>query len=93
MIESIHGVRGIGFGGDYNPEQWPDDVRLADLDLMREAGVTVVSLAIFAWASIEPVEGRYDWGWLDDTMDRLHEAGIRVSLATATASPPPRKSR
>lgn len=89
MIESIHGVRGIGFGGDYNPEQWPDDVRLADLDLMREAGVTVVSLAIFAWASIEPVEGRYDWGWLDDTMDRLHEAGIRVSLATATASPPP----
>ncbi|WP_277754319.1 beta-galactosidase [Pseudactinotalea suaedae] len=89
MVESIHGLRGVGFGGDYNPEQWPDDVRLADLDLMREAGVTIVSLAIFGWASIEPREGSYDWSWLDDTMDRLHEAGIRVSLATATASPPP----
>lgn len=89
MIESIHGLAGIGFGGDYNPEQWPDDVRLADLDLMREAGVNVVSLAIFGWASIEPREGEYDWSWLDTTMDRLHAAGIRVSLATATASPPP----
>uniref|UniRef100_UPI003B3AA53B beta-galactosidase n=1 Tax=Pseudactinotalea sp. TaxID=1926260 RepID=UPI003B3AA53B len=89
MIESIHGLRGIGFGGDYNPEQWPDEVRLADVGLMREAGVTAVSLAIFAWASIEVREGSYDWAWLDATMDRLHEAGIRVSLATATASPPP----
>lgn len=89
MIESIHGLQGIGFGGDYNPEQWPDDVRLADVELMREAGVTAVSVAIFAWASIEAREGDYDWSWLDATMDRLHEAGIRVSLATATASPPP----
>jgi beta-galactosidase len=89
VSESIHPLVGIGFGGDYNPEQWPDDVRLADLDLMREAGVTIVSLAIFGWASIEPREGEYDWGWLDTTMDRLYQAGIQVSLATATASPPP----
>ncbi|WP_241681403.1 beta-galactosidase [Pseudactinotalea terrae] len=89
MIESIHGLHGVGFGGDYNPEQWDDDVRLADIDLMREARVSVVSLAIFGWASIEPREGSYDWSWLDTTMDRLHGAGVRVSLATATASPPP----
>ena len=89
VAESIHGLRGIGFGGDYNPEQWPDGVRLADLPLMQRAGVTVVSLAIFGWASIEPREGSYDWSWLDATMDRLHQAGIAVSLATATASPPP----
>lgn len=88
-IESFHLPSGVGFGGDYNPEQWPDDVRLADLDLMREAGVTIVSVAIFAWASLEPEEGVYTWDWLDTTMDRLHASGIAVSLATATASPPP----
>ncbi|MBO0609312.1 beta-galactosidase [Myceligenerans salitolerans] len=83
------GLDGLAFGGDYNPEQWPDDVRLEDIELMREAGVNIVSLAIFAWATIEPREGEFDWAWLDTTMDRLHAAGIRVALATATAAAPP----
>ncbi|MFC7455583.1 beta-galactosidase [Brachybacterium sp. GCM10030267] len=83
------GVEGIAYGGDYNPEQWPQEVRLEDIDLMREAGVNLVSVAIFAWATIEPREGDYDFTWLDETMDRLGEAGIKVALATATASPPP----
>ncbi|MBZ2199534.1 beta-galactosidase [Occultella gossypii] len=79
----------MGFGGDYNPEQWPMATRLEDIQLMREAGVNIVSLAIFSWATIEPREGKYDWAWLDNMMDRLSAAGIRVALATATASPPP----
>lgn len=86
---TIHGLTGIGFGGDYNPEQWPDEVRLADIDLMQQAGVDIVCLAIFSWASIEPREGEFEWDWLDATMDRLHGAGVRVALATMTASPPP----
>lgn len=82
-------LRGIGFGGDYNPEQWPMEVRMEDIALMGEAGVSIVSLAIFSWATIEPREGRYEWAWLDNIMDRLAAAGVRVALATATASPPP----
>lgn len=83
------GLTVLGYGGDYNPEQWPMATRLEDIELMREAGVNFVSLAIFAWASIEPREGRYEWAWLDNIMDRLSAAGIKVALATATASPPP----
>ena len=83
------GVEGIAYGGDYNPEQWPEAVRIEDMDLMREAGVSLVSVAIFAWATLEPREAEYDFGWLDDVMDRLHAAGIKAALATATASPPP----
>ncbi|MFE7507288.1 beta-galactosidase [Promicromonospora sp. NPDC057488] len=83
------GLAGLGFGGDYNPEQWPDDVRLEDVELMREAGVNLLSVAIFSWATIEPREGELDWAWLDTTLDRLQAAGIQVALATATASPPP----
>lgn len=80
---------GIAYGGDYNPEQWPLDVQVEDVELMREAGVGLVSLAIFSWAQLEPREGEFDFGWLDAVMDRLHAGGIRVALATATASPPP----
>lgn len=82
-------VNGLCFGGDYNPEQWPEHVWAEDVALMREAGVTLVSLGIFSWAWLEPAEGRYEFGWLDRIMDLLHEGGIKVDLATATAAPPP----
>ncbi|MFJ8955144.1 beta-galactosidase [Streptomyces sp. NPDC102381] len=82
-------VPGIGYGGDYNPEQWPLDIQLEDIELMREAGVSLLSVAIFSWAQLERQEGVYTFEWLDAVMDRLHQAGIRVALATATASPPP----
>lgn len=77
------------YGGDYNPEQWPEEVWPDDVARMREAGVTMVSLGIFAWSRIQPAEGVFDFGWLDRVIDLLHEGGIAVDLATATASPPP----
>ncbi len=83
------GAPRLEYGADYNPEQWPREVWDDDVRLMREAGVTIVSLAIFSWARLEPSAGRYDFGWLDEAMDLLHANGILVDLATATASPPP----
>ncbi|MFG1865763.1 beta-galactosidase [Microbispora bryophytorum] len=52
------------------------------------AGVNLVSLGVFAWASLEPEPGEYEFGWLDEVMDLLHENGIAVNLATPTAAPP-----
>nr|WP_246350760.1 beta-galactosidase [Deinobacterium chartae] len=77
------------YGGDYNPEQWPREVWREDARLMREAGVNLVSLGIFSWAWLEPREGQFEFGWLDEVMDLLHAHGVGVNLATATASPPP----
>jgi len=79
----------MAFGGDYNPEQWPSTVWDDDVTLMREAGVTLVSVGIFSWAHLEPRPGEYEFGWLDRVLDLLGEAGVDVDLATATASPPP----
>ncbi|MEV4172090.1 beta-galactosidase [Nonomuraea sp. NPDC049709] len=79
---------GIAFGGDYNPEQWPREVLEEDVALMREAGVNLVSLGMFSWTLMEPAEGRYEFGWLDEVIDRLHAAGVAVDLATPTAAPP-----
>ncbi|WP_435738596.1 beta-galactosidase [Cellulosimicrobium sp. PMB13] len=84
-----HAPSGLSYGADYNPDQWPREVWDEDVRLMREAGVTVVSLAIFSWARIQPTEDAWDFAWLDEIMDLLHENGITVDLATATASPPP----
>ncbi|MFF0679700.1 beta-galactosidase [Streptomyces tendae] len=79
----------LGYGADYNPEQWPREVWQEDVRLMREAGVTIVSLGIFSWARIQPGPDTWDFAWLDEVMDLLHEHGVGVDLATATASPPP----
>ncbi|GAA3283755.1 beta-galactosidase [Dactylosporangium vinaceum] len=77
------------FGGDYNPEQWPPEVWPDDVRLMRQAGVNLATVGVFAWAALEPAPGEYDFAWLDTVLDLLHGAGIGVALATPTASPPP----
>ena len=79
----------IIYGGDYNPEQWPEETWLDDMRLMREAGVNLVSLGIFSWSVLEPRPEEYSFAWLDRIMDLLHEHEIMANLATATASPPP----
>ncbi|MEW1753297.1 beta-galactosidase [Streptomyces angustmyceticus] len=84
---------GIHFGGDYNPEQWPEEVWAEDLELMKAARVTMVTAGIFSWARVEPRPGAWDFGWFDRVMDGLAGAGIAVCLATMTASPPPWLSR
>lgn len=93
MTESLRAVGdrlgGLAYGGDYNPEQWPEEVWLEDARLMREAGVNLVTVGVFAWSRIEPRPGEWNWDWLDQILDLLHEHGIAVDLATPTAAPPP----
>ncbi len=80
---------GLLFGGDYNPEQWPEDVWVEDVALMRQAGVNLVTVGVFSWARLEPAPGEFDFGWLDRVLSLLHSHGIAVDLATPSASPPP----
>ncbi|MEV0953732.1 beta-galactosidase [Promicromonospora sp. NPDC050249] len=77
------------FGGDYNPEQWPREVWTEDMALMRRAGVNTVTIGVFSWAAIEPREGQFEPGWLDDVVALLDANEIGFFLATPTASPPP----
>lgn len=79
---------GLSYGGDYNPEQWDRSVWREDVELMRRAGVNMVSLGIFSWGLLETAEGVYDWEWFDEIVDLLGENGISIDLATPTAAPP-----
>ncbi|MFF0310688.1 beta-galactosidase [Streptosporangium sp. NPDC004379] len=81
--------RGLLFGGDYNPEQWPEHVWAEDAELMRAAGVNLVTVGVFSWARIEPEPDARDFAWLDKVLDLMAANGIGVDLATPTASPPP----
>jgi beta-galactosidase len=79
----------IAFGGDYNPEQWPEQTWAEDMALMKEAGVTMATVGVFSWAQVQHGPGQWDFGWLDRLMDLLADSGLGVDLATMTASPPP----
>jgi beta-galactosidase len=82
-------------GADYNYEQWLDmpDILADDFRLMRLAHCNVMSVGIFSWAMLEPEEGQYNFKWLDELMDRLHENNIFANLATPSAAPPAWLSR
>jgi len=78
-------------GGDYNPDQWLDQPEVIDQDfrVMSKVGMNIVSLGIFGWSALEPEEGRYAFGWMDATMDRMADRGGVVALATPSGARPP----
>lgn len=77
-------------GGDYNPDQWLDypDILKQDIELMKKAHVNCVSLGIFAWATLEPEEGVYNFEWLEEVINNLYKEGIYTVLATPTGAMP-----
>lgn len=77
-------------GGDYNPDQWLDypEVLAEDIRLMKEANVNCVSLGIFAWAKLEPEEGRYELDWMEQIINNLYENGVYTLLATPSGAMP-----
>ena len=75
-------------GVDYYPEHWDKSLWIPDADLMKETGVKIVRLAEFAWCRLEPREGEFDFGWLDEIIDILTERGIKIVLCTPTNCPP-----
>ncbi|CAD6005107.1 beta-galactosidase [Agreia sp. COWG] len=84
----IPGRREVRYGGDYNPEQWNRETWLEDIELMRHAGVNLVSVGIFSWVMVEPREREYDFTFLDEILELLGAADIDVDLGTPTAAPP-----
>lgn len=86
-IETLD-ARTLNLGVCYYPEHWPAAWWPEDAAQMREMGISVVRIAEFAWSRLEPEPGQYDWSWLDEALDVLHRAGLRVVMCTPTATPP-----
>jgi beta-galactosidase len=86
MINAKHPK--IWYGGDYNPDQWDKSIWPEDMRMLQLAGIDVATLNVFAWALNQPDEHTYEFNWLDQMMDMLHENGMYVCLATSTAAHP-----
>ncbi|MFF5647635.1 beta-galactosidase [Streptomyces collinus] len=82
-------TRKIRYGGDYNPEQWPQEVWDEDHRLFTRAGIDTLTVGVFTWSLTQPAPDTYDFTVLDRILDRAATEGRRVCLATGTAALPP----
>ena len=76
------------YGGDYNPEQWGEDIWAEDMRLFNLAGIDVVTLNVFSWAMLQPSENTYNFETLDKIIDNVTKHGLNICLATSTAAHP-----
>ena len=77
-------------GADYNPEQWIDTKEIWDMDmqLLNDANCNELTVGIFSWAELEPEEGKFDFSFLDEIIDKIDKNGGKVVLATPSAARP-----
>ena len=75
-------------GVSYYPERRPVEKWKEDFDKMIEAGIKSIRIAEFSWSELEPVEGIFNWGWLDSCIEQARKNGLSVVLCTPTATPP-----
>ena len=81
-------VNKIAFGGDYNPEQWDDETKQKDMELLPKANIDIVTLNVFSWAMLQPSEDEYDFSELDSNIKMVTENGMNICLATSTGAHP-----
>ncbi len=79
---------GMLFGTYYYPEQWPAEQWERDIRNMAEMGFDFTHFAEFAWSTMEPEEGVYDFEWLDRALELARRHGLRVVMCTPTPTPP-----
>ncbi len=81
-------IKKIPYGGDYNPEQWPEETWEEDMRLLKLAHIDIVTLNVFSWASLQSDDNTYHFEKLDKIMDLVHRNGLKVCLATSTGAHP-----
>ncbi len=87
-MERIWNHDKIAYGGDYNPEQWPEEVWQEDMRLFKKAHIDIVTLNVFSWAALQPSEDEYDFEKLDKIIKLCSENGLKICLATSTGAHP-----
>lgn len=78
----------ILYGGDYNPNQWPEAVWKEDMELFDKARINSATINVFSWAKLQPSEERYDFEELDKVIEMLKKNHKDIVLATSTAAMP-----
>ncbi|ETY72940.1 beta-galactosidase [Lactiplantibacillus fabifermentans T30PCM01] len=88
MKQTLWEAYPILFGGDYNPEQWPEATWETDMEMLAQAHVNSATINVFSWALLEPQEGTYDFSMLDKIINLLQKHNFQIVMATSTAALP-----
>ena len=72
----------------YYPEHWPAHMWADDAKRMADLGLKFVRIGEFSWSAVEPGPGVFDWAWLDQAVETLGGAGLKIVMGTPTATPP-----
>src|SRR5689334_11031381 len=72
----------------YYPEAWPQEQWTRDMANMKKLGMEFVHMGEFAWAYMEPEEGRFRLDWLEQAVELASQNGLKVILCTPSATPP-----
>ncbi|CAN5575035.1 beta-galactosidase [soil metagenome] len=80
------------YGAAYYNEYMPADLQPGrlekDVQLMHEAGISVVRMGESTWSLWEPSDGKFEYAWMDRVVDAMGKAGIKVIMGTPTYSMP-----
>src|SRR3954454_7157042 len=76
------------YGVAYYHEYMPTERLDKDIQMMRDANITVVRVGESTWSLFEPQEGKFEFAWMDRILDKMQQAGIKVILGTPTYSIP-----
>ncbi|WP_417583324.1 beta-galactosidase [Pelagibacterium sp.] len=79
---------GLELGVCYYPEQWDRTQWRNDANRMVALGLDWVRIGEFSWARVEPAPGVFAFEWLEEAVEILGQAGLRVIMGTPTAAPP-----
>ncbi len=75
-------------GSYYYPEQWPESEWERDVKNMSDLGFEFTHYGEFAWSTMEPEEGKFDFAWLDKAIALAAKYNLKVVLCTPTPTPP-----
>ncbi len=75
-------------GVDYYPEHWDTNMMDSDLRRMKEMGVNIIRIGEFAWHMMENEEGKYDFSFFDNVIEKAKAYGFKVIFGTPTATFP-----
>ena len=88
LASQLPGRNALLMGSAWYPEQWPPEVWEKDVQLMESAHLHVARIAEFAWSTMEPSEGHFQFDWLERAIRLLEKHHIVAVLGTPTAAPP-----
>ncbi len=81
-------MENVLYGVAYYTEYMPYERLDKDVEMMQQAGISVVRIGESSWGLWEPEDGRFEFAWMDRVVERMQKAGIKMIMGTPTYSIP-----